>query len=888
MDALFCLYFLAWLPYVLTQTFCQEVSVRMSNITSYIDYNDTTDYFTISHWSHLSYKGNPDVSIGTLYNCDEFGADCICEYRGGDPTGCTSLRRGYVSYRWGSQEQAIFTNEMPACRYNFVYEMVLSSTTPTPSESPSETASASETSSTSVSPSETASPSISGTHTKTGTGTATITATPSETPLTICQRASAYLYGTTTYADAYGISQYYILNHGSSIYHIFSPSDLLIGTLASCVVSGSDCICTYNQGSTISCGSRIGYITYRMGASASTTFIIQNPTCVYYFVSTIYIPPTPSRTPTVSRTPSSSPLFYTQLLTDSATDIGIGQQGEKGWTYMYFNKTGGIAPLSVYVPGLRSWEYPASNCLIRPTLMHTNDVIQCSTPGAGYCAPRAIWTNTANRTYESYIIKVSASHTAYNPPVQDGVLFTVRVNEEVSASYGSMPFAITNQIFQHPNISSVDITLTPGVGCNSDGTSYSIQIYGQLRYPSTSPSPSVSVSESPSQTVSQSQSQTTSQTPSASESPSQSPSGTKSSSASVSKTASSSPSRSGSSSLSGSVTLSRTRTPSRSQTRSVSGSRTSSASVTSSVSGKPSSSGTPLGFATAWSTRTPTAEKTSSETPLKMMTMWPSPMSLAITPTEQFMRIPYSRIPSPLSQGQYEQVQKENMTTIVMSGIVVGISIIAIIVYMIRVLNMQCQRAQIQDTQQRRLRNADTECDDDKDNDNDNDDYNNVNNDEKEDEYTVTPEISPLRENVTITPVDETKDIIAFGSGLAKIQRKDAKSRANIVTYYIPAIQAIFNETYFNRYAEIEYDISRNLAIKNDIHTRFIENNMYMAILSKSSLDVNEIVEFIINPIRSRANIVAIYNHENSTLYGDCGADDAIRLRTHPIRESSH
>ncbi len=104
----------------------------MSNITSYIDYNDTTDYFTISHWSHLSYKGNPDVSIGTLYNCDEFGSDCICEYRGGDPTGCTSLRRGYVSYRWASQEQAIFTNEMPACRYNFVYEMVLSSTTPTP------------------------------------------------------------------------------------------------------------------------------------------------------------------------------------------------------------------------------------------------------------------------------------------------------------------------------------------------------------------------------------------------------------------------------------------------------------------------------------------------------------------------------------------------------------------------------------------------------------------------------------------------------------------------------------------------------------------------------------------------------------------------------------
>jgi hypothetical protein len=104
------------------------------------------------------------------------------------------------------------------------------------------------------------------------------------------------------------------------------------------------------------------------------------------------------------------------------------------------------------------------------------------------------------------------------------------------------------------------------------------------------------------------------------------------------------------------------------------------------------------------------------------------------------------------------------------------------------------------------------------------------------------------------------------------------------VTYYIPAIQAIFNETYYNRYAEIEYDISRNLAIKNDIHTRFIENNMYLAILSKSSLYVNEIVEFITNPIRSRTNILAIYNHETSTLYGDCSEDDAILLRAHPIR----
>jgi hypothetical protein len=508
MDALFCLYFLAWLPYIVAQITCQEVNLRMSNITSHIDYNGTTDFYTISHWSYISYKGSPDVSIGTIYNCDEFGADCICEYRGGAGFGCTSLRRGYVSYRLGSQEQAIFTNEMPACRYNFVYEMVLPSISPTPSESPS--------------------PSITGTHTKTGTGTAT----PTETPLTICQRASVYLYGTTTYADAYGTSQYYTLNHGSSIYHIFSPSDLLIGTLSSCVVSGSDCICTYNQGSTISCGSRIGYITYRMGTVTSTSFTIQNPVCTYYFLVTMNIPPTPS----FSITPSYTP------------------------------------------------------------------------------------TNT--------------------------------------------------------------------------------------------------------QTSSKSQSQT----PSASESPSQSPSGTKSSSASVSKTASPSPSQTRSSSVSGSRTSSRTQTPSHSRTRSVSQTCTSSGSGSPSYSGTASTSETPLSYATAWSTVTPTVKETPSETPLMMITMWPSPFSPAITPSEQFIRIPYSRAPIPLTKEEEElRIAKEaddekTASANAMAGTAVSIAGVAAIVALSSQLANRMRQSQQDDQQQdddsqrrRRIRSPSTDDNDDND-----------------------------------------------------------------------------------------------------------------------------------------------------------------------------
>jgi len=891
MSALFCLYFLAWLPYVLAQVTCQDALIRTNGIVSNISHNGVPNYFVLEHGSYLTYTGPPELSIGMLTGCYEEGEGCTCEFTGGSEFDCGNPRNGYVAYKMGAVEGGMFTMEMPACTYFFTYNFASpsltpsqsgsSSETPSPSISPSQTGSASispsETPSSSISPSQTGSPSISSSETpspsitrsqtKTSTRTPTNTATPSETPVTICQRAIQYYHGSTTYADAYGIPQFYILNHGTSLYHISNPN-ILIGTFSSCAISVSDCVCTYNQGSSASCpGQRVGYVTYRMGATSATSFTIQNPTCIYYFLSTIYIPPTPSRTPTPSATPSTSPEFYTELLTDSATDIGVGAQGERGWAYMYLNSDITVSPLSVYVPGQRSWEYPASYCVIRPTFMHTNDAIECAAPDAGYCAPRAIWTNHANRTYDSYHIEFSTSRTVYNPPVQDGATITLRANEEELVSYGPTPFTVTGQVLQRANISTVDITLYPGVGCNNDGTQYSIQIYGNARYPSATSSPS------------------------ASESASQSPSGTESSTPSVSKTASSSPSRSGSSSVSGSATSSRTRTPTRSRTRSVSRTRTPSASGSPSVSGEPSVSSTPLGFVTGWPTMTPTAEETPSETPALMMSRLPSPFTYSPTPSEQFIRIPYSRVPSPLSESEKEQIaqeqeaQKETMKATAMAGTAVGVAataggvaVIAQIMNNVRVPNNQGQQNQNdqQDEQRRRRpRRPRLDSDSEEESDGDNDDDDDDDNKKKE---AVASELSP-QENVTITPVNSLRPGLLKKGLTRDTQQQD--SSMSILSYYFPAISSIINDNHYFKYSEQDY--GRNRAIQNDIHTRYIDNNMYISIISKRPVEMSDIVKFIENPIRPCKNIVAMYNHETGAMYGECIPVDERRMKIRPF-----
>ncbi len=280
--------------------------------------------------------------------------------------------------------------------------------------------------------------------------------------------------------------------------------------------------------------------------------------------------------------------------------------------------------------------------------------------------------------------------------------------------------------------------------------------------------------------------------------------------------------------------------------------------------------------------------------------MWPSPVSPAMTPNEQFIRIPYSRVPSPLSASQKEQIaqeqeaQKETMKATAMAGTAVGvaataggIAVIAQIVNNIRVPNIQGQgqgQGQQQNQNQnekqdekrprrRRLRrprlDSESEEEDKKDDDDDDDDD------------AVTPELSPPRENVTITPADESRPSVIglLKKGLTRdTQQQD--SSMSILSHYFPAIPSIIDENHYFKYIHIEQDYSRNRAIQHDIHTRFIDSNMYISIISKSPIEMSDILG---KPLRPSANILAIFNHVNNTLYGDCSREDELRMRIRPI-----
>ena len=89
-----------------------------------------------------------------------------------------------------------------------------------------------------------------------------------------------------------------------------------------------------------------------------------------------------------------------------------------------------------------------------------------------------------------------------------------------------------------------------------------------------------------------------------------------------------------------------------------------------------------------------------------MMTMWPSPMSPAITPTEQFMRIPYSRAPIPLTKEEEEfRIAKEaddekTKSANVMAGTAVSIAGIATIVALSAQLSKHMRQSQQDDQEQ--------------------------------------------------------------------------------------------------------------------------------------------------------------------------------------------
>jgi hypothetical protein len=287
---------------------------------------------------------------------------------------------------------------------------------------------------------------------------------------------------------------------------------------------------------------------------------------------------------------------------------------------------------------------------------------------------------------------------------------------------------------------------------------------------------------------------------------------------------------------------------------------------------------------------TRTAKETPSETPALMMSRLPSPFTQTPTATEQFIKIPYSRQPSPLSPEQ-EAIQEANeaeakqmMTASAMAGTAVGVAGAASAVAIVSSLfqkppNLPTQQngqQQNQDNQQqddqtrkrRRLRRPKLD-------DSDEEDETRVKDTQSEEDESM-PERSPSRENVTITPTEDGNHRSLLGivkQGLKQDRKRDNNSQMRTLTYYIPSIPVIFNNSHSSKYTHIEYDS----------YTPFIDSNRYWTILSKSPITMDEITDFIMNPIRAPKNILAIYNHENATLYGECSTEEKARMQMRPM-----
>jgi trimeric autotransporter adhesin len=198
------------------------------------------------------------------------------------------------------------------------------------SVSPSETSTNSEMASISVSMSQSltetpspVSPSLSPSTSVSVSLSKSVTASqsPSRSPVGICNHAYVMMWGITEGVQG---DVFYTIRHGINITHPYLPNnDMSVGKNPSCTETATTCTCSYLNGAIgEGCASaRYSTITYTYGPQTITTFIQQNPQCVYYFGTTLnVISPTPSSSispsmsasrsgapsPTVSRTMSSS------------------------------------------------------------------------------------------------------------------------------------------------------------------------------------------------------------------------------------------------------------------------------------------------------------------------------------------------------------------------------------------------------------------------------------------------------------------------------------------------------------------------------------------------------------------------------------------------------
>lgn len=198
---------------------------------------------------------------------------------------------------------------------------------------------------------------------------------------------------------------------------------------------------------------------------------------------------------------------------DSQSDFS-GTQGDNGW-YWKYNGGDFITEFPTYgasrIGGSRSWQNAGTWCHLSAAAMHTTTgggTVACASP-VGYCAPLLRWENPSQAN--NVTVELTASHTGATYATRDGVILTLSVNGEVEANF-STPFTINN-VYGPFNVSYLELLLDPINNCNSDLTSYRLEIFEPDPTPSPTPSSRPTASDTATATVTRTNTRSPSPTP---------------------------------------------------------------------------------------------------------------------------------------------------------------------------------------------------------------------------------------------------------------------------------------------------------------------------------------------------------------------------------------
>jgi hypothetical protein len=189
----------------------------------------------------------------------------------------------------------------------------------------------------------------------------------------------------------------YYITHGVKIEHKYTEiKNITVGLFASCSPHYSGCICSYPNGENlVGCSSRSATITYSYGATTSSSFTAQNPSCNYLFASSYALPsssPTKSSSNSISSSITSSPSISQSVspsLTATSSESPTSSQSNSiSVTITYSPSESSLFFISRYATQTSTmFETPANTPSHTPTITNTPAFLKTAYPSINHVSP---------------------------------------------------------------------------------------------------------------------------------------------------------------------------------------------------------------------------------------------------------------------------------------------------------------------------------------------------------------------------------------------------------------------------------------------------------------------------------------------------------------------